>query len=125
VAYVDQSDELKVFQNGKVYTAMDFAPTSYQVIDSVVVIRDNDHLLLFHDGITTTITQFIPEKWSASWGTFAYIDNSNNVVVWKNGRSAVALHGGPFDKLTLERGILLAQRGSLTQVWWNGKVYSY
>ena len=125
VAYVDQSNVFKVFQNGKVYTVMDFVPTSYEVVDSLVIVRDNNHLLLFKDGQTHPLTQFIPEQWSASWGTFAYLDNINNVVVWKDGRSSVAIRGGPFDKLTLDRGVVLTTRGNVTRVWWNGEVYSY
>lgn len=125
VAYVDQSDVFKVFQNGKVFTVMDFVPTSYEVVDSLVIVRDNNHLLLFNNGKTHTVTQFIPPQWSASWGTFAYLDNINNVVVWKDGRSTVAIRGGPFDKLTLDRGVVLATRGNVTRVWWNGEVFSY
>lgn len=125
VAYVDQSDELKVFQDGKVYTAMDFSPTSYQVVDSLVIIRDNDRMLVFEDGMTRPVAQFWPDKWQASWSSLIYLDNSNNVVMWKNGKSAVVLRGGPFDRLELYRGLALAARGSRTQVWWNNEVFSY
>ena len=125
VAYVDQSDELKVFQNGKVYTAMDFAPTSYQVVDSLVIIRDNNRMLVFSDGVTRPVAQFWPEKWQASWSSLIYLDNSNNVVMWKNGKSAVVLRGGPFDRLELERGVALAAWGSRNQVWWNNEVFTY
>jgi hypothetical protein len=125
VAYLDQSDELKVFQNGKVYTVLDYAPTSYQALDSLVVIRDSEHLLVFHDGVTTTVTQYWPETWKVSLGTLAWIDSNNNVVLWKDGNKQVVLRGGPFDHVELLRGLVLAIKGSTARVWWNGEVYTY
>ncbi len=125
VAYLDRSDELKVFQNGRVYTVLDYAPEFYQAIDSLVVVRDGNHLLVFHDGATNTVIQYWPETWKASWSTLAWIDSNNNVVVWKGGKSQIVLRGGPFDHVELQRGLVLATRGSTTRVWWRGEVFTY
>lgn len=125
VAYIDRSDVFKVYQDGKVYDVMDFPPTSYTVKDSLVIYRDNNHLKVFCKGKSHLVTPFIPEKWSASWSSLAYLDNNNNVMIWRDGKSQVAIPGGPYEKLELQRGVVFAQRGAVARVWWNGQLYSY
>ena len=125
VAYVDQNDELKVFQKGKVYSMMDFAPKEYFARDSLVVARDGNQMLVFQNGATHRVLQYWPTSWSVSWSTLAYADNNGNVAAWHDGKSAIVIHGGPFEQMQLLRGLVLATRGSTTRVWWKNEVFSY
>jgi hypothetical protein len=104
---------------------MDFEPQFYKVVDSLVVVQDGSHLLVYRDGTTHTVTQYWPEKWTVSGSTLAYVDNNNNVVTWHDGRAVIALRGGPFDQLELQRGLVLARRGSTWKVWWRNEVFTF
>jgi hypothetical protein len=124
-AYIDRSGALKVFQNGKVHTALDFTPDEYYVKDSLVVMRDKNQCRIFRDGVTQTALPYWPALWAARWSTFAYLDANGTLGVWSNGTASTVMQREPVRRILLDRGLItITLTNNATRVWWNGQVYT-
>jgi hypothetical protein len=125
-AYVDASNALKVFANGKVQVAQSYAPEEFFVRDSLVVIKDQGQLRIYQNGTTTTVRNYFPELWQASWGTFAWLDVDGTIKAWHNGTISTVLQREPVKGFTLDRGIITINLTNNTvKVWWKGGLYAH
>lgn len=125
-AYVDKSGALKVFQDGKTSTALDFTPDEYFVKDSLVVMNDKGQCKIYHNGRTDVVVPYWPTRWAASWGTFAYMDSNGSLDIWRDGTSTVALLREPVKDMALDRGLLsVALTNNKTKLVWKGEVFEY
>ena len=125
-AYVDKSGALKVFQDGKIHTALDFTPDEYYVKDSLVVIRDKGQCKIFRNGHTDVVVPYWPTRWAASWGTFAYMDPNGSLDIWRDGTSTVALQREPVKDMGLDRGLLtIGLTNNKTKIVWKGQVFEH
>ncbi|MCB0787361.1 MAG: hypothetical protein KDB88_05660 [Flavobacteriales bacterium] len=127
LAYLDLTGALKVFQEGMIYTARDFEPDSWQIVDSLVIIEDLGQFRVFSEGKLHTLGgQFIPSLWEASWGSIAYLDNNNAIRVWRNEVEGVIDRGQPVRELRMHRGLVTAVLGTNNiKIWWRGRSYSH
>ena len=124
-AYIDRSGALKVFQNGKAYTALSFTPEEYYVKDSLVVIKDKGQCKIYHDGITEPVMPYWPSLWAARWGTFAYLDADLTLGVWRNGVSSTVMQREPVKGMSLDRGLLsITLTNNAMKFWWKGQLYA-
>lgn len=126
MAWLDMAGALKVFQGGRIYTAQNFEPQHWQVMDSLVVIQDQGFFKVFSDGVVHEVERVIPATWSASWATVAYVDVDQSIRVWRKGRSEMITRGENIRDLQLIRGVLVAKLGvSNVRIWWRGDVYNF
>lgn len=126
LAYIDQTGSLKVLNGSKVYTAYTYEPQEYFVVDSLVIIKDRDRIKVFADGQLQELENYWPERWSASWGSLAYLDVNGAIKVWRKGRTQVALQRETFKDFIFNRNTLLVNMPNRkVKVWWNGQVYAY
>lgn len=126
MAWLDLTGALKVFEGGKVHTAMDFEPQNWEVVDSLVVIQDRSFFNVFNRGRFHEVERVVPQKWKASWGTLAYVDVDRTLKVWRNGVSEVILQGQPVQEFRVDRGLVLARLNIRTaRVWWRGRTYDH
>ncbi|MEO8587860.1 MAG: hypothetical protein ABI432_00685 [Flavobacteriales bacterium] len=123
--YIDRSGALKVFQDGKSHTALDFTPDEYFVKDSLMVIKDKSLCKLYHDGLTETVLPYWPSMWAARWGTFAYIDANGSMGVWRSGKTSTVMQREPIKAISIDRGlIMISLTNNATKVWWKGEIYT-
>ncbi len=126
LAWLDLTGALKVFEGGKVYTAMEFEPQSWDVVDSLVVIQDRSFFNVFNRGRFHELERVIPQKWDASWGTIAYVDVDRSLKVWRNGKTDVIMQGQAVQEFRVDRGLVLARLNIRTaRVWWRGQIYDH
>lgn len=124
-AYIDRSGALKVFQDGKTHTALDFTPDEFYVKDSLVVMRDKNHCKIFHAGTTVTALPYWPSLWAARWSTFAYLDANGTLGAWTNGTTSTVMQREPVRTILLDRGLItITLTNNATRVWWKGQVYT-
>lgn len=125
-AYIDASDALKVFQGGKTYVAESYAPDSFVVRDSLVVINTQGQLRVFKDGVTTTVLSYVPEHWQASWGTLAWLDVDGTIKAWQNGVITTVMQREPVKGFELDRGLITINlTNNKVKVWWKGAIYEH
>lgn len=123
MAYIDVADDLKVFEDGMIYTAADFAPESFLVQDSLVIWKQQGFLWCFKDGQTHQVARYIPQQWQASWGTIAFIDQNNNISMFKDGQVSVLTREN-VREFDLNRNVIVYKTGVNTnKVWYKGRVY--
>ena len=126
MAYQDVNGALKVFEDGKVYTALDFPPQEWFVMDSLVVIKDQNFLKVFDNGKLHVVERFWPSVWSASWGSIAYLDLNRNVKLWHANTSFTLTRGEPVKDILLERGLLIANLTvNSVKIGWRGRSYEH
>jgi hypothetical protein len=126
MAWLDLTGALKVFEGGQVYTAMEFEPQSWEVVDSLVVVQDRGFFQVFNRGRFHELERTQPQKWQASWGTLAYVDVDRSLKVWRNGTTDVILRGQPVQEFRVDRGLVLARLNVRTaRIWWQGKIYDH
>jgi hypothetical protein len=125
MAWLDQSNALKVFSDGKIHTVQDFAPARWQVVDSLVVIEDQGAFRVFQDGRSYELSRVVPRNWAAEWGTLAYLDVDGTTKVWRKGHEDVFLRGEPVRTLRVDRGLVLAYVGTGARIWWRGALHSH
>ncbi len=126
MAWLDLTGALKVFEGGKVYTAMEFEPQSWEVVDSLVVIQDRSFFNVFNRGRFHELERIVPQKWEASWGTLAYVDVDRTLKVWRNGRTDVVVRAQAVQEFRVDRGLVLARININTaRVWWRGRTYDH
>ena len=125
-AYVDKSGALKVFQGGKVHTALDFTPDEFFVKDSLLVMRDKNYCKVFHNGSTLTVVPYWPKRWAARWGTFVWLDNDNSLQRWTSAGIKELLQRQPVKDITLDRGLLTAVLpNNQVKIIWHDQVYEH
>lgn len=126
MAWLDLTGSLKVFEGGKVHTAMTFIPQNWQVVDSLVVIEDQAFFNVFSKGQLHTVERVVPQKWQASWGALAYVDVDRTLKYWRNGRTEVVIGAAGSHEFSLDRGILRARLNNRTwRIWWRGRSYDH
>lgn len=123
MAYIDIAENLKVFEGGKIYTAADFAPDNFLVQDSLVIWQQQGFLWCFNNGQTYQVSRYIPRQWKASWSTLAFIDQNNNISMFKDGQVSVLAREN-IREFDLNRNVIVYKTGVNTnKVWYKGKVY--
>lgn len=125
LAWLDQSNALKVFSGGKVHTVQDFAPARWQVVDSLVVVEDQGAFRVFQGDRSYELSRVVPKQWAAEWGTLAYLDVDGTTKVWSRGREEVFLRGEQVRALRVDRGLVLAYVGTGARIWWRGARYEH
>ncbi|MBX2979772.1 MAG: hypothetical protein KF905_10790 [Flavobacteriales bacterium] len=126
LAWLDLTGSLKVFEGGRVHTAMTFEPQAWHMVDSLLVIEDQSFFNVFSNGKLHTVERVVPQKWQASWGTLAYVDVDRTLKVWRNGVAEVVVRGQPVQEFVVERGLVLARLNIGTaRVWWRGRTYDH
>jgi hypothetical protein len=126
MAYQDVNGALKVFEDGTVYTALSFPPQEWFVMDSLVVIKDQNFLKVFDNGKLHLVERFWPSQWAVSWGSLGYVDLNRNVRLWHEGASTILTRGEPVKSFTLDRGLLIANLTvNSVKVAWRGTTYDH
>ncbi|MBL7965305.1 MAG: hypothetical protein JNM31_15825 [Flavobacteriales bacterium] len=126
VAYIDQTNALKVFQGGRVYTAFDFIPQYWEVVDSMVVIRDQTFMRVFHDGRMDLVEQFWPDRWMVSWNMLCYVDPVGNLKAWTRGRGQTIFRNEPIREFKLDKGLVQVKTTvNQVYVWWRNRLYRH
>lgn len=123
-SWVDVSGALKVFEAGTTHTVMEIAPIAHFVVDSLVVMQDGSHLSVYQNGATSTVVQYVPQVWRASWGTLTWIDTDGTLKAWHNGVTETVMQREPVKEHSIDRGLItLTLTAGGRKVWWKGKVY--
>lgn len=126
MAYQDVNGALKVFEDGTIYTALDFPPQEWYVKDSLVVIKDQNFLKVFDEGKLHVVERFWPEVWEASWGAIGYVDQVRNVQLWRRSGRTTVTRGEPVQDIQLIRGLLVAYLNVRSvKVGWHGETYTH
>ncbi len=122
--WVDVSGALKAFEGGSTHTIMEIAPLEHFVMDSLVVMKDGSQLKVFQNGATSTVVQYMPQVWKASWGTLAWIDTDGTLKAWRNGLTETVMQREPVKELSIDRGLItLTLTAGGRRVWWKGRIY--
>lgn len=126
MAWLDRTGSLKVFEGGRVHTAMTFEPQRWTVVDSLLVIEDQSFFNVFSNGKLHTLERMVPQQWQASWGALAYVDVDRVLRYWRDGRSDVIIGATALQEYQLDRGIVRVRVNNNTwRVWWNGTAYDH
>lgn len=125
-AYVDKSGALKVFQGGKVHTALDFTPDEFFVKDGLVVMNDKHYCKIFHNGLTETVIPYWPKRWAARWDTFVWLDNDNSLQRWTSAGTKELLQRQPVKDIDLDRGLVtVTLTNNAVKVIWHDQEFEH
>lgn len=122
-AYVDQSNNFKVFYHGQKITLETYAPQSYVVDRDMVMYLDyNSNFKFFYKGesIETSINN-ITNYWTGE-RFLAYYNLQGQLTVWYNGEEKTLAQDRPKSLLVKENMIAFVDQGNHFWVWYNGEL---
>ncbi|MBN2486047.1 MAG: hypothetical protein JXB34_08735 [Bacteroidales bacterium] len=85
VAFVTQSDEFKVFENGSTQLISTNPPDEYIAEDKILVFAENNRFKIWFNQNEQEIEAYIPPLFKTDWNTIAYLDNSNRIWIYQDG----------------------------------------
>ena len=89
LAYVDNSNYLKVFYNYKFSTISMHSPNFYHAVDKLIVYGVQNYFKVYYDGKEYTLENFIPNQYLVKNNVVVYTDQHGNLKYFKEGKTEV------------------------------------
>jgi hypothetical protein len=86
VAFVSQNGEFKLFANGEVQTISTYEPEGYLAEDNILAYAQDNYFKIWYKGEVIELENFIPAVYKLDWNTVAYLDQSNRIWLYQNGK---------------------------------------
>ncbi len=124
VAYVSNTGDFKVFNNGEMTTVNSFEPDFYAVKDSVVVFGYEGYFYTYWNNSTIQLENYIPDNYQIDNSSISYIDLSGALKVVENGATKIVTYE-QIREFVLNSDVLLYQVGIREfKVYYNNEIYT-
>lgn len=124
VAYIDNMDEFKLFDDGELYTVSDFKPDEYMLKDDLLVYKQQGQLWVFYKGENILIENYIPVSYKIRDDAIAYIDQNGHLNVVEEGGRKVLTYEKINDYSVLGNIVIYNQGTNTTKIYYNGETYT-
>ncbi len=126
VGYVNNGGALRCYQDHKVVSLADFAPTNYWVQDSVMLFVESGMLKTLTNGKVDVIERYVPETWSVSGAMITYLDLNRQPRIYHRGeRLTLSKEAGIKQVDLYTDAITWRSNSGMVKVWWRGKEYEH
>jgi hypothetical protein len=123
VAYVDNLDRFKLFEEGEVIDLSSIRPGFYDVQNRIVIFEEQGYFKTWYKDRLYELENYVPSKWKAQWNTIVYTDQNGNIRVFRDGENKVLTYDIVED-VELYRDLIVTDRGlNIHNVYYNGKKY--
>ena len=86
VAFVDHMGEFKIFQDGEINTISTISPEGYLAEDYTLAYIENGRFNMWYNNEAIEVEAWVPQVYKLDWNTMAYLDNSNRIWIFQNGK---------------------------------------
>lgn len=123
VAYVDNSNYLKVFSDYSVETVSLHNPVFYEVKDQLMVYAVQNYFRVFYNGRVHNLESFIPNKYIMNNNVVVYLDQSGNLKFFQDGKTEIISYESLSD-FELQGNCVLYKFGVRSEnIFCNGRSY--
>lgn len=123
VAYVKNTGDFCVFEDGEEMTLSTITPQFYHVEDSLIVYEEMGYLKAYYDKQIYTLENYIPSRMEYQFNTLAYLNEQRHLVAFSRGEKRT-LSFEPVNNFAVYWGLVWYNTGVNTnKVFYNGKVY--
>lgn len=124
VAYVDNSNYLKVFSDYSVKTVSFHSPSFYHAKDQLLVYGVQNFFRVFYNNREYTLENYIPDKFIFRNNVVLYLDQHGNLKYFKNGNTKVISYENLTD-FELQGSCVRYTFGVRSEnIYHNGKTYN-
>ena len=124
VAYIDNMEAFKLFDNGIEYIVSDFPPEAYFLKDDMLVYHMQDQLWVFIDGENLLVENYIPSEYKYNNKCVVYLDQNGYLNLFKDDDRKVLSYEKINDFDVLRNVIVFNQGMNTTKIYYNNKMYS-
>ena len=124
VAYLDNTNYLKVFYDNKTITIILYEPVFYYVFDSILISSDKEYFNVFYKGKKYVLENYIPDSYQVDYSSIAYIDELGRLKVFYKGKTKILTSFEELNDYKLSRNTVWYNLDVNTnKVFNNGKIY--
>lgn len=124
VAYVDNMETFKLFDNGETYIVSDFKPDKYQLKDNMLVFHQQGQLFAFYKGERYLIENYIPAKYEINDDAIAYLDQNGYLNLFDKGEHKVLTYEVVNDFEVMRNVVIFNVGMNTTKVYFEGNIYT-
>lgn len=124
IAYVDNTENFKIFDNGEIYTICSFIPDSYTLKDNMLVYHQQGQLWAYINGESVMIENYIPSSYEISDNLIVYLDQNGYLKVFENGKSQVLSYEKINQYAVLRKIVIFNEGMNTTKIYYQGETYS-
>jgi hypothetical protein len=124
VAFVSNTGDFKLFDNGETYTISSFAPDTYELKDNLLVYQQQGQLFAFYEGENYLIENYIPTSYKVKGNAVAYLDQNGYLQLFKNGSQTNLSYEQINDFQVLRNVVIFNQGMNTTKIYYQGKTYT-
>lgn len=122
LAYIDQLENLKYFEEGELKT-ISSEPEFYEVKDHVMVFEEQGSFKTVCNDQVYIIEQYIPEPYYLDVNTIAWLENDESIRVFQHCEIITANKINVVKFNMVRNVIVFAEEEDETKVYFNGEVY--
>jgi hypothetical protein len=124
VAYIDQMDNFKLYDNGNLYVISNFAPNTYQFKDDILVYDQQGQFYTFINGEALLIENYIPVEYNVNGNLVVYIDQNGYLSIFEDGQKKI-LSYEKINEYTSAGDMVIFNEGVNTiKVYYHQKIYT-
>jgi len=123
VAYIDNQDDLKIFENDQVINVSS-DPEFYEVKDHILVFENMGSFKTVCNGQVYIIEQYVPRPYYIDVNTVAYLENNESIRVFQHCKHIVANKVDVIKFNMVRNVIVYAIEEDEIKVYFNGEVYT-
>lgn len=124
VAYIDNMDAFKLFDNGIQYIVSDFAPESYFLKDDMLMYHMQNQLWAFYEGENVLVENYIPTEYKYNNKRVVYLDQNGYLNLFDNGNHKILSYEQINDFDVLRNVIVFNQGVNTTKIYYKDKMYT-
>lgn len=122
-AYIDRSDNFKIFYQGQQGMLEGYKPQSFEVNRDILMYKDfTDNFKVFCKGKSYETNIPYTPNYQTGEGFFVFYDNQSRLNVWYNGDVTTLSQSRPKELLVKENIIAFTDQGNNFYVWYKGKM---
>ncbi len=125
VAYIDNTETFKMFDNGQTYTISNFAPDNYILKDNILAYEQQGRLYVFYKGNNICVENYIPSSYQISDNAIVYVDTNGYLKILEEGNRAALTYERVNEYKVLRNVVIYNQGVNTTKVYYEGKTYEY
>lgn len=124
VAYVTNTGDFKLFDNGETYIISPFEPKAYELKDNLLVYQQQDQLFAFYNGENYLIENYIPTSYKLKGDWVAYLDQNGYLQLFKAGESKTLSYEKINDFEVLRQVVIFNEGMNTTKIYYKDKTYT-
>jgi hypothetical protein len=125
VAYIDNTETFKLFDNGEIYTISSFAPDKFLLKDNILAYEQLGQLYVFYKGKSVRVENYIPASYQISDNAIVWVDMNGNLKLIEEGNLTTLTYERVNEYKVLRNVIIYNQGVNTTKVYYKGKTYEY